>query len=179
VLNAQIDPLTDPNWYLNDPTLRRGDIVVLERRVLVYEGRTQNGPHARAEFADLRTSAFVPSDTRKLVIQMTGLMPFSELAEPPTAIAGVEADEKPLAEPDASMTSAVKPAADRTPARRRHSISVRTYAEMYPRRASSHPTRKRAAYAARQSYRPGGYPTRSHDARPAYAPLRFTPFWEW
>lgn len=36
---VQLDPATDPHWYLRDPTLRRGDIVVTATGVLVYQGR--------------------------------------------------------------------------------------------------------------------------------------------
>ena len=36
---VQLDPSTDQNWYLKDPTLRRGDIVVTAAGVLVYQGR--------------------------------------------------------------------------------------------------------------------------------------------
>lgn len=36
---VQLDPSKDPNWYLKDPTLRRGDIVVTARGVMVYQGR--------------------------------------------------------------------------------------------------------------------------------------------
>lgn len=36
---VQLDPQADKQWYLKDPTLRRGDIVVTARGVLVYQGR--------------------------------------------------------------------------------------------------------------------------------------------
>lgn len=36
---VQLDPTSDPHWYLKDPTLRRGDIVVTASGVLVYRGR--------------------------------------------------------------------------------------------------------------------------------------------
>ncbi|MGX5734216.1 hypothetical protein [Bosea thiooxidans] len=36
---VKLDPSTDPHWYLKDPTLRRGDIVVTQNGVLVYQGR--------------------------------------------------------------------------------------------------------------------------------------------
>lgn len=35
---VKLDPQTDPYWYLKDPTLRRGDIVVTANGVLVYQG---------------------------------------------------------------------------------------------------------------------------------------------
>lgn len=36
---VKLDPQQDPDWYLKDPTLRRGDVVVTARGVLVYQGR--------------------------------------------------------------------------------------------------------------------------------------------
>ncbi|MFJ5368599.1 hypothetical protein ACIPIA_05180, partial [Bosea sp. CER48] len=36
---VKLDPQTDRNWHLKDPTLRRGDIVVTASGVLVYQGR--------------------------------------------------------------------------------------------------------------------------------------------
>ena len=36
---VRLDPQTDKQWYLKDPTLRRGDIVVTAGGVLVYQGR--------------------------------------------------------------------------------------------------------------------------------------------
>lgn len=36
---VQLDPQADKQWYLKDPTLRRGDIVVTAGGVLVYQGR--------------------------------------------------------------------------------------------------------------------------------------------
>ncbi|QZO01878.1 hypothetical protein [Chenggangzhangella methanolivorans] len=38
MLARTIDPAKNPNWYLEDPTLRRGDILVLSDRVLVFKG---------------------------------------------------------------------------------------------------------------------------------------------
>ena len=36
---VQLDPQADKQWYLKDPTLRRGDVVVTAHGVLVYQGR--------------------------------------------------------------------------------------------------------------------------------------------
>lgn len=36
---VQLDPASDPHWYLKDPTLRRGDIVVTASGIVVYRGR--------------------------------------------------------------------------------------------------------------------------------------------
>lgn len=49
---VQLDPATDPNWYLADPTLRRGDIVVTNGGVLVYQGRDSDALR-RSDFAAL------------------------------------------------------------------------------------------------------------------------------
>ncbi len=49
---VQLDPSTDPNWYLADPTLRRGDIVVTNGGVLVYQGRDSDHLR-RSDFAAL------------------------------------------------------------------------------------------------------------------------------
>ena len=43
---VQLDPQTDPHWYLKDPTLRRGDIVVTAGGVLVYQGRDADALHS-------------------------------------------------------------------------------------------------------------------------------------
>lgn len=52
---VQLDPATDPDWYLADPTLRRGDIVVTNTGVLVYQGRDSDVLR-RGDFAALGNS---------------------------------------------------------------------------------------------------------------------------
>lgn len=49
---VNLDPQTDPDWYLKDPTLRRGDIVVTARGVQVYQGRDSDSIR-RADFTAL------------------------------------------------------------------------------------------------------------------------------
>jgi hypothetical protein len=49
---VKLDPVSDASWYLRDPTLRRGDIVVTQRGVLVYKGRDSDALH-RGDFAEL------------------------------------------------------------------------------------------------------------------------------
>lgn len=49
---VQLNPSQDPNWYLKDPTLRRGDIVVTARGVMVYQGRDADFM-TKADFAAL------------------------------------------------------------------------------------------------------------------------------
>ncbi|PZO03665.1 MAG: hypothetical protein DCF30_02265 [Hyphomicrobiales bacterium] len=50
---VQLDPATDPSWYLKDPTLRRGDIVVTASGVMVYQGGRSNDDNRRADFTAL------------------------------------------------------------------------------------------------------------------------------
>lgn len=59
---TNIDPVKHPNWYLEDPTLRRGDIVVLTGEVLVYEGG--RGQATRADFTSLSKSNLVSKGER-------------------------------------------------------------------------------------------------------------------
>lgn len=49
---VKLDPATDPYWYLGDPTLRRGDIVVTNEGVLTYRGRDSDALR-RADFVAL------------------------------------------------------------------------------------------------------------------------------
>jgi len=49
---VQLDPSRDPYWYLKDPTMRRGDIVVTDRGVLVFQGRDADTMH-RTDFSAL------------------------------------------------------------------------------------------------------------------------------
>lgn len=50
---VQLDPATDPSWYLKDPTLRRGDIVVTASGVMVFQGGRGSDDNRRAEFSAL------------------------------------------------------------------------------------------------------------------------------
>ena len=68
VLATPIDPVAHPNWYLEDPTLRRGDIVVLKGRVLVFEGgRRNSGPDA---FTALNRSRLLSKGERERIAKM-------------------------------------------------------------------------------------------------------------
>ena len=52
---VKLDPATEPDWYLRDPTLRRGDIVVTASGVMVYRGRDSDAMR-RSDFTSLGTS---------------------------------------------------------------------------------------------------------------------------
>ncbi len=72
---VKLDPATDPQWYLKDPTLRRGDIVVAKSGVLVFEGGRENR-HEAADFVSLERSRFVPKALKpRIVAAATGRVP--------------------------------------------------------------------------------------------------------
>lgn len=86
--NTAINPVDHPNWYLEDPTLRRGDIVVLPGKVLVYEGG--RGQAEQADFTSINRSSLVSKADRQKVGAMTGLMTGLPLATPSRSASGSE-----------------------------------------------------------------------------------------
>ena len=72
VPSGPIDPAANPNWQLQDPTLRTGDIVVLDKEVLVFRGGRM--PFSRANFASLSQSD-LPKEERERLSHMAGLKP--------------------------------------------------------------------------------------------------------
>jgi hypothetical protein len=69
-----MDPAKVPDWYLQDSTLRSGDIIVLKGEVLVFQGGRL--PHARADFSSLQQSR-LPQKERERIAELTGLKPVS------------------------------------------------------------------------------------------------------
>jgi hypothetical protein len=67
---ANLDPSSNPNWYLEDPTLKVGDIVVLKGEVLVFQGGRV--PYAREDFTSLAASR-LSKEERARVGAMAGL----------------------------------------------------------------------------------------------------------
>lgn len=55
---VKLDPASDAYWYLRDPTLRKGDIVVTRSGVVVFDGQRSSG-HETSDFTALE-------DTRRL-----------------------------------------------------------------------------------------------------------------
>jgi hypothetical protein len=51
----------DPFWYLKDTTLKKGDIIVLENRVVVFDG----GARAYANFDSFQTSRLLSEKARR------------------------------------------------------------------------------------------------------------------
>ena len=92
-LATPIDPKTNPNWHLIDPTLKRGDVVVLKGQILVYDGR--NGPASRDDFTALKQSKLLSPAEREQIEKIAGL---------PASVPGVK-------QTDASSSIAVASAA--------------------------------------------------------------------
>jgi len=87
VVNRAINPKDHPNWYLEDPTLRRGDILVLPTGVMVYNGGAK--PQTREDFSKLSESRLVSKKDRERIEKMAG--PPSVTAEVESPAAGKEA----------------------------------------------------------------------------------------
>lgn len=66
---STLDSSKDPDWYLKDDTLRRGDFVVLPDRVLMVRDRPS--PRAATAFEDIRTSPRISQRERARILAMT------------------------------------------------------------------------------------------------------------
>lgn len=62
LLQTPIDSVADARWYLRDPTLRRGDLVVTRTGVVVFEGGAAKGHTAKGHDA----ADFVPLQRTRL-----------------------------------------------------------------------------------------------------------------
>lgn len=76
-LARTIDPVTNPNWYLDDPTLRKGDILVLPGRVLVFAGGKVGDP---LSYVALERTRLLTKSERRKVAAMTRVDPASTLS---------------------------------------------------------------------------------------------------
>jgi hypothetical protein len=56
---AKLDPAKDAFWYLRDPTLRKGDIVVTRSGVVVFDGQRSSG-HDTSDFTALAGTKRLP-----------------------------------------------------------------------------------------------------------------------
>jgi hypothetical protein len=83
VVNKAIDPRQHPNWYLEDPTLRRGDIIVLPTGAMVYEGGSR--PQTKEDFANLSESRLVSKKERERIKELVGPPTVTAQGEDPAA----------------------------------------------------------------------------------------------
>jgi hypothetical protein len=56
---VKLDPASDAYWYLRDPTLRKGDIVVTRSGVVVFDGQRASG-HETSDFTALEGTKRLP-----------------------------------------------------------------------------------------------------------------------
>lgn len=56
---VKLDPASDAYWYLRDPTLRKGDIVVTRSGVVVFDGQRSSG-HETSDFTALEDTKRLP-----------------------------------------------------------------------------------------------------------------------
>lgn len=82
---VKLDPATDRYWYLDDPTLRRGDIVVTRSDVLVFEGRASQN-HSASDFTALGKSRLVSRSTQQKVEAAAGGRKFEHEPSPRTIV---------------------------------------------------------------------------------------------
>ena len=66
---VKLDPATDPTWYLRDPTLRRGDIIVLKTGVVVFDGAAR-AEHMADDFTPLGKTPLLSSTRRQEIAEM-------------------------------------------------------------------------------------------------------------
>ena len=93
---VQLDPATDPSWYLKDPTLRRGDIVVTANGVMVYQGGRGSDDNRRAEFTALAGGKDSKGWKHQLEMAAAGGRSFFDQASaPPKPTVTVQAEAAP------------------------------------------------------------------------------------
>lgn len=68
MLARTIDPNKNPNWHLEDPTLRKGDILVLNDRVVVFTGGPLGAPKS---YVALSRTKLLTKQERLQVAAMT------------------------------------------------------------------------------------------------------------
>ncbi|WP_186420310.1 hypothetical protein [Bosea sp. CS1GBMeth4] len=61
---VKLDPASDAYWYLRDPTLRKGDIVVTRSGVVVFNGQ-RSSDHLTSDFAALEDTKRLPKAQRE------------------------------------------------------------------------------------------------------------------
>ena len=82
-LARSIDPVKVPTWYLQDPTLRRGDIVVVKSGAFVFGGGAR-GAASSDDFTALQNSKLVSSGERQRLQAMVGKPASATISDPIT-----------------------------------------------------------------------------------------------
>ena len=67
-----IDPVAHPDWYLNDPNIRYGDILILKTGPVVYKGSGRS--RSREDFVSLGQAGIVSgSNVREIRMMVSGV----------------------------------------------------------------------------------------------------------
>lgn len=61
---AKLNPATNPDWYLQDPTLRPGDLVVLKGGIVMFAGERE-ASHMPSDFRPLDQDRTLSKDERQ------------------------------------------------------------------------------------------------------------------
>ncbi|PZR84036.1 MAG: hypothetical protein DI537_33815 [Stutzerimonas stutzeri] len=69
VLATPIDPVANPWWHLDDPTLRYGDIVVLPQGAMIYRGKAAE--RRLSDFERLSRTTLLSRNERERIRRMT------------------------------------------------------------------------------------------------------------
>lgn len=96
-----IDPVAHPHWYLEDPTLRHGDIVVLPRGAMVYQGRA--AARRLSDFEEVARSRLLSRRERERIQQITEFR-----RALPTAVARPEIRPQPAEQPSLMPVVAIR-----------------------------------------------------------------------
>jgi hypothetical protein len=84
----KLDAENDPTWYLKDPTLRRGDIIVLKTGVVVFDGQPK-AEHFSIDFTPLGQTRLLSPIRRQEIAEMARGIKTPSAAKPalgPTAL---------------------------------------------------------------------------------------------
>jgi hypothetical protein len=69
---AKLSPATNPQWYLQDPTLRHGDLIVGEKGVMVFVGE-KNASHGKTDFQPIAQASDISKAERQQLDQVATL----------------------------------------------------------------------------------------------------------
>lgn len=114
VLSTPIDPVANPSWHLDDPTLRFGDIVVLPQGAMIYKGKAAE--RRRSDFEALSRTNLLSARERERIRRMTDYKRDSEEGRARLADKKVPSNHTAFAP---SETAAAPPASAQVPGKQR------------------------------------------------------------
>jgi hypothetical protein len=67
---AKLNPANNPTWYLEDPSLRPGDIVVLKTGIMVFEG-SKSAVHQERDFEPIAKADMISAAERQTMVKVS------------------------------------------------------------------------------------------------------------